>query len=285
MVRREPGPDPGPRPGGAAGPAGADPGSGPSDPGILDFHNHLLPGVDDGATDADESRAALAELKDEGVATLIVTPHFEAELQLRPPDLEARLAELDAAWSRFRPLAADAGVSAHRGVELRLDLAHPDLSDPRLRLAGGPFVLCEFAWFTIPPRSERVLATIRGDGWVPVVAHPERYEGMDDDLELTGRWIAAGAFLQLNGGSLLGRFGERAKRTAVTLLELGRAHYVCSDYHARGSPRVREYTAELARIAGAGAALRLTRTNPGRLLRGEAPLDGEGREPGSAEGA
>jgi len=255
-----------------------------SDPGIIDFHNHLIPGVDDGATDAEESRSALGKLRSSGVAAVIATPHFEAALQLRPADLEARLAELDAAWTRFQDLGAEAGVAVHRGVELRLDLAHPDLGDPRLRLAGGPFVLCEFAWFTIPPRSDRMLATIRGDGWIPVVAHPERYDGLDDDLEVTRRWIEAGAFLQINGGSVLRRYGERAKRTAVRLLELGRAHYVCSDYHAKGSPRIREYVAELERIAGPEAAARLVRTNPGRLLRGEAPLAGEA-EPGSAEGA
>jgi len=260
------------------------PRTGPAQPGIVDFHNHLLPAVDDGAADEDESRAALVKMVEAGVTSLIVTPHFEAVLQLRPEDFAARLEELDAAWSRFQPLSIEAGIAPYRAVELRLDLAHPDLSDARLRLAGGPFVLCEFAWFTIPPRSERVLAAIRGDGWIPVVAHPERYEGMDEALEVTGRWIAAGALLQVNGASLLGRYGERARRTATALLTRGRAHYVCSDYHAKGSPRIREYVAELERIVGPAAAARLVRKNPARLLRGEAPLEGEA-EPDSAEGA
>ncbi len=260
-------------------------GAGPAEPGIVDFHNHLLPGVDDGAADEDESRTALAKMAEAGVTSLIVTPHFAAALQLRPADFAARLDELDAAWSRFRPLAVEAGIFPYRAVEFRLDLAHPDLSEARLRLAGGPFALCEFPWFTIPPRSERVLAAIRGDGWVPVVAHPERYEGMDEALEVTERWIAAGALLQVNGASLLGRYGERARRTATALLELGRAHYVCSDYHAKGLPRVREYVAELERVAGREAATRLVRTNPARLLRGEAPLDGSESGGGSAEGA
>jgi tyrosine-protein phosphatase YwqE len=88
----------------------------------------------------------------------------------------------------------------------------------------------------------------------------------------------------VNGASLLGRYGDRARRTAIALLERGRVHYVCSDYHARGEPRITEYTAGLAETVGAEAAARLMRTNPARLLRGEPPLDGP--EPaGSAQGA
>ncbi|MGD8278090.1 MAG: hypothetical protein PVH00_08695 [Gemmatimonadota bacterium] len=262
--------------------AGVRPRSGAADS-VVDFHNHLLPGVDDGASDEDESRAALAKMSDAGVTALIVTPHFDGSLQLRSADVAARLDELDAAWSRFGPLAAGAGIRAWRGVEFRLDLAHPDLSDPRLRLAGGPFALCEFSWFTVPPRSDRVLATIRADGWIPVVAHPERYGGLGDALELTERWIEAGALLQVNGASLLGRYGDRAREVAVLLLEHGRVHYVCSDYHAHGSPRVTEYAEALAGAVGAAAADRLMRTNPARLLRGELPLAGTGAGGGSGE--
>jgi protein-tyrosine phosphatase len=254
----------------------------PSDSGgLIDLHNHLLPGVDDGASDEDEARVALASLRAEGVAALVVTPHFEAGLQLRPAELAARFDALDAAWARFGPLAAAAGLPVARGVELRLDLARPDLSDPRLRLAGGRFVLCEFPYFTVPPRSERVLAGVRGDGWYPIVAHPERYSGLDEDPEVIDRWLEAGALLQVNGGSLLGRYGETARRTAEELLESGCVRYVASDYHARGSPRIREWLEALVARVGPDDARLLTRTNPARLLRGELPEDGLSRR-GSA---
>jgi protein-tyrosine phosphatase len=237
---------------------------------IVDLHNHLLPGVDDGATDEGEALAALANLRAEGVAALVVTPHFEASLQLRPAEFGARLDRIDQAWARFEPLAAGSGLRVFRGVELRLDRARPDVSDPRLRLDGGPFVLCEFAWFTIPPRSERLMASLRRDGWAPVIAHPERYSGLDD-LHVVERWLDAGAFLQVNGGSLLGRYGETARARAVDLLASGHVHYVASDFHARGAPRIREYREALVQEVGEEGALALTSTNPARLLRGEAP--------------
>lgn len=239
--------------------------------GVIDLHSHLLPGVDDGAADVAESLAGLSSFRDEGVSALVVTPHFEASLQLRPAEFAARIESIDRAWAALAPVASDCGLTVFRGVELRLDMASPDARDARLRLAGGPFVLCEFAWFTIPPRSDRVIATLRRDGWTPVIAHPERYSGMDEDQDVVDRWIDAGAYLQVNGGSLLGRYGETARAVAANLLRSGRVHFVASDFHARGAPRVREYRSALARHVGEAGATMLTVTNPARLLRGEPP--------------
>lgn len=220
-----------------------------------------------------------------------MTPHFEAGLQLRPAELAVRWDEIDRAWDRFQTLLGGTGLVAFRGVELRLDLARPDLADPRLRLDGGRFLLCEFPWFTVPPRSERVLATIRDDGCFPVLAHPERYAGLEDDPGVVDRWLDSGAYLQVNGGSLLGRYGRTARRVATQLLEQGRIHYVASDYHARATPRIRDYRHELVRLFGPTAAARLTETNPARLLRGEEPLPagpdttGDGASPAGGEGS
>jgi protein-tyrosine phosphatase len=66
-------------------------------------------------------------------------------------------------------------MAVHRGAEVALDTPDPDLSDDRVRLAGTRFVLVEFAYMTVPPNAGSVLRRIRDAGWVPVLAHPERY--------------------------------------------------------------------------------------------------------------
>jgi protein-tyrosine phosphatase len=163
-------------------------------------------------------------------------------------------------------------MRVHRGAELRLDVPDPDLSDERLRLAGGRFVLVEFPYFIVPPRSARVLGWLLDQGWQPVLAHPERYSGVDGDLAAVAEWREAGAYLQVNGGSLLGRYGVAARRLAVGMLARGWVDYVCSDYHARGGPRVTSYGAWLERHGGPETAMRLLSDNPARLLSGELPL-------------
>jgi protein-tyrosine phosphatase len=241
---------------------------------IIDFHNHLMPGVDDGAQTMQEVCAALTAFAAEDVNTIITTPHLQGSLLREPRALAARLARLDSAWAQLlehvhehHPL-----MTLQRGVELMLDVPLTSIPDDRLRLAGGRYVLVEFPFMTIPPRSAEVLAALCQKDLQPILAHPERYAGLTPDLSLAERWRESGALLQVTGGSLLGRYGSQARKYAMVLLERGWVDYLSSDYHARGFPQVgksRELLVELG--AGEQAAL-LTEINPARILTGEPPL-------------
>lgn len=242
--------------------------------GVVDLHNHLMPGVDDGATNVEESRAALAAMRESGVTSLVATPHLKGSLTRSPEMLQARLAELDAGWERLQSLGASEfpGVSLFRGVELMLDTPSPDLSDPRLRLAGGNFVLMEFPFMTVPPHSAHAISELRMQGWKPVIAHPERYAGLDPRLEIAGEWRRCGGILQVNVGSILGRYGEEARMRALALLERGWVDLMASDYHARGRLMVRSASEKLKELGAEDQARLLLMTNPTRLLAGEDPL-------------
>ncbi len=240
---------------------------------MIDFHNHLFPGVDDGAANLDESRAALGAFRSQGVDTVVCTPHFRASLLERPAELAASLEALDAAWEQLSAMAAAEfpEMTLGRGVEVTLDTPSPDFSDARLRLNGTRFVLMEFPYFTIPPNMSTALFELRMGGWTPVIAHPERYTGLTD-YEAVEEWKRMGAQLQVNCGSVIGSYGADAERHARALLSRGLVDYLGSDYHARGRLHVRAAREWLeARGAGEQAAL-LTEENPRRLLAGEAPL-------------
>jgi len=239
---------------------------------IIDFHNHLMPAVDDGARNLDDTRAALRAFRAAGVTGAIATPHFAGSLTLEPNNLAGRMAELDRGWQQLQQCAGQEQFQVWRGAEVALDVPSPDLGDERLRLAGTHFVLIEFAYMAVPLNSAEILAGIRADGWIPVLAHPERYVRMVQQPALPARWRAAGALLQLNGASLLGRYGAEPRIVARRLLAAGHADFVCSDYHARGSPRTADYRALLAEQGGQEQAELLLEVNPARLLRNEAPL-------------
>lgn len=241
--------------------------------GVVDLHSHLMPGVDDGASDLDESIGALELLREDGVIALLTTPHVSASV-LRNPDAWAqRRRDLDEAWSALLAAVPEGNRPAlHRGVELRLDDPRPDLSDPHVRLAGGAFVLVEFAYFTIPPRSSVVVSQIRRDGYIPVIAHPERYSGVLEDEDLIAEWRESGAYLQVNGRSLIGRYGAEARIAAYRLLAKGWVDYLGSDYHARGRPEIPSYRSLVDEFGDAERTRLLTETNPRRLITSEAPL-------------
>jgi protein-tyrosine phosphatase len=241
---------------------------------IVDFHNHLLPGVDDGAQNLNETHAGLLAFHAEGVRTVVCTPHFEASLTLQLNALRERLSEVDAAWIQLCQHARVnfPDIRLERGVELLLDVPQPDLSDERLRIAGGSYFLMEFPFMTVPPQSARVVGDLRLRGFTPIIAHPERYAGLSGALELAGEWRQAGAYLQVNGGSLLGRYGSEAKRLAVELLSRGWVDYLSSDFHSRGAPLVRDTWNLMVESGVEEQARTLMEVNPTRMLTGMAPL-------------
>ncbi len=246
---------------------------------ITDFHSHLVPGVDDGAQEPDDSAAALGRFRAEGALQIITTPHFMGSLTLDAAALEARLAELDAGWETLRTVVAADGermggaLRVERGVEVMLDIPDPDLSDERLRLAGGPFVLVEYPMLRLPPvNAEFALTGLRSRGWMPVVAHPERYRNLDPTLAELPRFRHAGAFMQMNAGSLFGDYGKTAASHARRILMAGEADYISSDYHARGEPGLQRFARAMADAGFSEQAELLTMTNPARLLAGEPPL-------------
>jgi protein-tyrosine phosphatase len=241
---------------------------------LIDFHSHLVPGADDGAADRDEARAALAALATQGVHTAIVTPHLRGSVTERPDALRARMDEMDALWEELRALAAAEfpALRLERGAEVMLDSAAPLFADPRTRLAATPFVLVEFPRMMVPAHAEQILAHVLGSGWTPVVAHPERYGNLHAELRDAEAWRRMGAHLQVNAGSLLGRYGADAQGRAWRLVRLGWADYLSSDYHARGRLALAGARDALASRGGHEQAALLLETNAARLLAGEPPL-------------
>lgn len=241
---------------------------------MLDFHNHLMPAVDDGAQGDDDVRHALAAFVEQGVEAVITTPHLDGSVTARPEVLAGRLEAFDVAWRRLVALARDAhpGLELDRGAEVKLDSPEPDLSDARVRLAGTPFALVEFPHLMIPPESARALFNLSANGWVPIVAHPERYAGIERRLDIVGEWRRVGARLQVNQGSVLGRYGPRAQAIALALLERGWVDYLASDYHARGAPHTAACRAALLERGAEEQAELLMKVNPARIPAGEVPI-------------
>lgn len=242
----------------------------PSD--LIDFHNHLIPGVDDGARDMEQALEGVGRLAEAGVRQIVTTPHVSA-LELRRPEGEWRQA-LDEGWRALREAIGERfpDVGLHAGAEILLDWPEIDLSNPRLRLAGGRFALVEFPLASIPLNSGRVLETIRRGGIQPIVAHPERYGNLVEVVEDVVAWHEAGILLQVNAGSLAGYYGEAIQARALWLLEGGLLDYGASDFHGRRGPWLAEARAVLAAAGGDEQAELLFGVNPARILTDEAPL-------------
>lgn len=244
--------------------------------GTSDFHSHLVPGVDDGARTVEDSLESIGRFREAGVRRIITTPHIDGSLTRNEGAFPGVMERMDAAWAEVSAAADRAfpDLDFRRGHEVMVDHPDTDFSDPRLRLDGGPFILIEWPRLQIPPGTAEVIRRIAFAGFDPIIAHPERYQGMDSELRVIGAWRDAGARLQVNYGSLVGRYGPDARTTAFRLLKRGWADYMSSDFHGRSHLKL--YLDEAREVMlGAEAEEQwalLTGVNPARLFLGEAPL-------------
>ncbi len=245
--------------------------------GLGDFHSHLLPGVDDGARSLTDTLESVGRMVAAGFRRVVTTPHVAASVVRDGASFASLMERMDDAWQQALEEVGRAYPGLHfgRGHEVLLDVADAYLEDPRLWLDRGPFVLVEWPLSRVPIGSETILGAIRSDGLVPVVAHPERYPGVTGNLDLARAWREAGAYLQLNYGSLVGHYGPGAKLGAFRLLTAGLADYLCTDFHGRPNlelPVSAAREACLEHEGGEGLWRLLSQVNPNRLADNLEPL-------------
>lgn len=240
---------------------------------MIDLHSHILPDLDDGSQSLQESLAMARMAVESGVTAMAATPHCT----------DARAEEVYKTWKLLRqalrenkiPLKLFPGMEIY-GTENTLQL----LQEGKLfTLNGSRYPLIEFSFHSSGDRETRILRSLCKAGLRPVVAHPERYSYVQYDPEIINRWQRMGCLLQINRGSLLGRFGTRAQEIAVELVERNFAAVVASDAH---SPQMRTPWMEdirnlLSREFSPACARTLLLDNPRRILKDDpiAPVEPE----------
>jgi protein-tyrosine phosphatase len=225
---------------------------------VIDIHTHLLPGVDDGSPNADHSVTVIERLYQEGVRGIVCTPHLNASRAADAPFREHAML-LSVLRERVPP---DLGL--HSGFEIMLDGNDFDLSDARLGLGGSKARLVEFPRRGLPPNATEQLLRVRSQGLVPVVAHPERYQGCT--VETIAAWRELGAVIQCDAMGLLG--SNPMTEFARAMLAAGLVDIISSDNHGdRRSQAIAVLW--LSEFATEGQTGLLTNENPGLLLAGE----------------
>lgn len=191
---------------------------------FTDWHCHLLPGVDDGVQTLDETLRILASYEQQGIREVWLTPHVMEDIPNSSDFLRAVFADLQEAYH--------GPVQLHLAAEYMLDnLFEECLQADDLLPIGmeGRHLLVETSYFNPPYGLRNILQRIKSKGYIPLLAHPERYLYMDK--EEYGQLRETQVALQLNLPSLYGAYGSGAKRKARWLLQKGYYSFVGTDTH------------------------------------------------------
>ena len=238
---------------------------------MIDIHSHVLPGVDDGSESLEMSLDMLALAASSGVHTLVATPHCTIPGEFDnyvSAELEERVLELQ------REVEQEGiPIRLCRGMEIFATEELPSLLRRKQvwTLNETDYFLTEFSFREDPDFCEEILKRCTAQGFRPVIAHPERYFFIQDDPELAYEWCLAGYALQINKGSVLGRFGTQVRRTAELLLDHGLAACFASDAHRsyERSTYLLELRNYLNRFYGEDYTDLLLEENPSRILSGQ----------------
>lgn len=195
-----------------------------------DIHCHILPGVDDGARSREETAGILQHAYAEGIRRMIATSHYNPSV----------FAYTKTAYEAGYAVAVDLGkrfpepMQIYTGHEIFYTGAEVlDALDCKeaLTLAGSDYVLVEFAIYWPYDHILNAVRTIAMRGYIPIIAHVERYDCLYHHAERIEELIAFGAYIQMNASFVTTRHSFKTKRFLNRLLSRGDIHFIATDAH------------------------------------------------------
>ncbi len=194
-----------------------------------DIHSHLIPGIDDGAQNMDESIAMLAKFDSLGYKKVVTTPHIMSDYFKNDSntilDGLSRLNEVKDKLNLKIEVEAAAEYYYDETLLERLN------NNEKLLTFGDNYVLFEFSFHTEPPEPEKLFFELLTKGYKPVLAHFERYLFLKGNIDRVFKWREKGVNIQLNLNSLTGHYGPQIKQQARALIDAEQVDFVGTDCH------------------------------------------------------
>ena len=234
---------------------------------MIDLHCHMLPGIDDGASDLRTSLEMARMAVADGITLTACTPH------IYPGLYENDAAGIGAAVSTLKRQLLEAAIPLEitNGADIQLV---PELVD-RLKsgayptLHGSRYFLFEPPHHVAPTRFVESIFDAVASGYVPIITHPERLTWLDK--EHYGWFVTAarqGAWLQVTAGALTGRFGKQPQYWGERMLADGVVHILATDAHGtdRRAPLLAEGREVARKWVGSEEADRLVTGRPRAVI-------------------
>lgn len=231
---------------------------------IIDIHNHILPGVDDGSRTIDESIKLIKYLKSLGVKDIVLTSHY-----IKGTKYEFNTLVRNNILNQLKASLNDPEVNLYLGNEVYLGEEVIELYEKHelSTLNNSKYMLVELPLSTYSKNFPNILCELDNYGVVPIIAHPERYRFLQKNRNRISELLEFNSLLQINVDSLTGKYGNKAKKLAKWLLKNNLVQFVGTDiHHIEHSKRLKKAYNKLYKLVGEKKYNELTYYNPKSVL-------------------
>ncbi|MGP4061060.1 tyrosine-protein phosphatase [Halobacillus sp. H74] len=236
---------------------------------MIDLNCHILPGMDDGPRDKEESLKMAEAAVQQGIDTIVAAPHhLNSRYDNKSQAILEQCAQLnDTLYQEGIELKVLPGQEVRMHGELSEAIDSGDIL-PMNQNSG--YIYIGFPQHEVPHYAKQVLYDIQLDGYKPVIVHPERNRILQQQPELLYHFVKNGAITQITAGSLVGKYGREPQKLAYQMIEYNLAHLVASNASATKKHQfyMKEAYNKISKKYGAGVMYRYME-NAHVVLEGE----------------
>lgn len=233
---------------------------------MIDIHSHILPNIDDGARNIDESIAMIKEAYKAGFTDIISTSHYiEESYNATIKEREELIKDINKKLEE-----ENINIKIHNGAEAYVAINLVDLIESKKlpTINGSKYLLMELPMHSEIIYLDEVICKLKSNGIIPIIAHPERYSYVQENPKGLQSLIDKGVLFQANYGSVIGHYGKSAKKTLKKLLKNDMIHFFGTDTHRSSGMYIQMDTVlrKLEKLVGKEKLEILSNKNPQRVL-------------------
>ena len=236
---------------------------------MIDIHTHIIPNIDDGSRSVEETFKLINEAEEAGFTDIILTPHYITNYY-ETPGAEVKF------WTESLQKIVDEknlGVKLHSGMEIYIseELSELVKNETVITLANSKYILIELPMNTTMKNVDEILFIMRNMGYNVIIAHPERYNCIQENIEYAIQLVEEGCMLQSNYGSIVDIYGKEAKKTLKKLLKMNLVSFLGTDTHKEGTiyPIMPQIIKKLRKVISEEKLYEITTENPRKILENQ----------------
>lgn len=235
---------------------------------MIDIHSHIIPNIDDGSNGTKESYDMLKKAYEVGFTEIITTSHYIEETYVTNSNARNAILEKLNQYAKENNI----NIKLHNGSEIYITLNMTNLLEQNeaSTLANSKYVLFELPMNNNVIYLKECIFELKSKGYVPIIAHPERYRIVQQNPNIVEEWVKIGAYMQCNYTSIIGNYGNTAKKTLKKLLKNNLVHFLGSDAHsAEGYTYIEKCAKKIQKYIGKEKFELLSTINPFHVIKNE----------------